>query len=109
MTKELWNPGTLLKTSGYFWKTFALHTAVKLDIFTALGENEAGADDVSSSLKADRRAVGMLLNALAAMGLIKKTGDTYANTDASRSFRGRDRRTTRLDAGILGGCPYDLQ
>ena len=31
-----WNPGTLLETSGYYWKTCTLHTGVKLDIFTVI-------------------------------------------------------------------------
>jgi hypothetical protein len=32
------NPGELLEISGYFWKTCALHAAVKLDVFTVIGE-----------------------------------------------------------------------
>ena len=38
MTKQEWNPGLLLKLSGSYWQTCALHTAVKLDLFTAIGQ-----------------------------------------------------------------------
>jgi hypothetical protein len=38
MNTQQWHPGTLLELSGYFWKTCTLHAAVKLDVFTAVGD-----------------------------------------------------------------------
>ena len=32
------NPGELLELSGAFWQTCVLHAAVKLDVFTAIGD-----------------------------------------------------------------------
>ena len=37
MTEQEWNPGILLKLSGSYWQTCALHTAVKLGIFSIAG------------------------------------------------------------------------
>jgi hypothetical protein len=37
MANLKWNPGKLIELSGYFWKTCTLHAAVKLDVFTCLG------------------------------------------------------------------------
>ncbi len=83
MEKPQWHPGTLLETSGYFWKTCTLHAGVSLDVFTALGGNERTAEQVAESIDADPRATGMLLNALSAMDLLVKSGKTYANTPES--------------------------
>ena len=34
MANLKWNPGKLIELSGYFWRIFTLHAAVKLDVFT---------------------------------------------------------------------------
>ena len=40
MDTPQWNAGTLLELSGAYWKTCALHGAVKLDLFTSLGTEQ---------------------------------------------------------------------
>ena len=60
-------------------------TALELDIFTAVGEG-ANAEQIGTSIHANARAVGMLLNALVALGLLSKTGDDYKNTPESARF-----------------------
>ena len=63
-----------------------LLTALELDIFTAVGEG-ATAEQIGTKIHANARAVGMLLNALVALGLLSKSGDEYKNTpDATRYF-----------------------
>ena len=74
MKKRIWNPGELLATSGYYWQTCTLHAAVKIDLFTAVGNEMRTAEDVAAHLKTDPRATGMLLDALSAMGLLEKNG-----------------------------------
>lgn len=81
-----WNPGRLLQTSGSYWPACALHAAVKLGVFSALGNTELTGKEIAEELGADERAMTMLLNALTAMHLLSKTGDRYCNTTASRSF-----------------------
>lgn len=77
---DVWNIKKLLETSGYYWKTCTLHTGVRLDVFTLIGEQPKDAAAICRDLGGDRRAVSTLLNALSAMGLLAKDGESYANT-----------------------------
>ncbi|SMC82595.1 Dimerisation domain-containing protein [Desulfocicer vacuolatum DSM 3385] len=90
MQKEHLNPSKLLSLSGAYWETCALHGAVKLDIFTAMGHKETTALDVAKKIHAEPRAVAMLLNALCAMELIKKKGEHYTQTPMSTTFLCKD-------------------
>jgi predicted O-methyltransferase YrrM len=86
MSESVWNAETLLKTSGVYWEACTLHAGVKLGIFTHLGDAHCTAKDIATKIGADERAVTMLLNALAAMGLLSKEDDLYGNTTASKTF-----------------------
>ncbi len=84
-TQEL-NPGNLLKTSGSYWEACTLHAGVKLDVFTRIGEKKLSGKRVAEELNGDERGVEMLLNALAAMELLEKHDEAYANTPMSTTF-----------------------
>ena len=84
-----WTPGTLLKLSGSYWQTCTLHAAVKLDLFTQMGSEPVLGPDLAKTLCLDTRGIVTLLNALAAMNLLDKTGDTYACTQPARQFLSR--------------------
>jgi SAM-dependent methyltransferase len=84
--KQEINPGSLLEISGSYWKTCTLHTAVKLDIFTIIGDSRLKSKEVSDMLHGNQRSVEMLLNALSAMNLLGKTDNTYSNTPISQAF-----------------------
>ncbi len=60
-------------------------TALELDIFTAVGDR-ANADQIGTRIHVNARAVGMLLNALVALGLLSKSGDDYKNIPESARF-----------------------
>jgi len=121
MDEMKWNPGTLMAMSGYYWKTCTLHAAVKLDVFTVIGEACLTAGEISEALQADERALTMLLNALAAMELLVKTDAGYANSSAGRLFLSKDApgyigymikhhqnlvdSWMRLDEAIIKGVP----
>jgi len=60
-------------------------TALELDIFTAVGDG-GNAEQIGRKINANARSVGMLLNALAALGLLSKSGDDYKNTPESARF-----------------------
>ncbi len=62
-----------------------LLTALEFDIFTAVGDG-ATAEQIGTKVHANARAVGMLLNALVALGLLSKNGDDYKNTPESARF-----------------------
>lgn len=86
MHEESWNAEKLLRTSGAYWESCTLHTAVALGIFSLLGNEYLEAEDLAQKTNASTRAMIMLLNALAAMGLLIKTGERYANTAAANTF-----------------------
>ncbi len=86
MVETAVHPGRLLAISGGYWESSALHAAVKLDVFSAIGEAASSAADVAHKVGADPRATAMLLNALAAMGLIAKSGEAFRNTEESCRF-----------------------
>jgi SAM-dependent methyltransferase len=88
-TKD-WHPGTLLALSGYYWKTCTLHAAVKLDIFTLIGNDTLTALEIAQKTGWDARGTTMLLDALAAMALLTKTSSGYANTQAAADFLSKD-------------------
>jgi O-methyltransferase/methyltransferase family protein len=64
----------------------AIQTALKLGIFEHLVPGRAGADALALALKVDRRAVGVLADALTALGLLNKKEHQYGLTEASRGF-----------------------
>ncbi len=86
MAARQWTPGELLEVSGFFWKTAVLHTAVKLDVFTGIGDGQVSAIELSQQLKADRNGVTRLLDALVAMELLVKIDGNYVNSDSSQTF-----------------------
>lgn len=81
-----WHPGTLLEMSGFYWQTCTLHAGVKLDLFTLIGEDTLTCDMLLQRIEADKEGLSRLLDALAAMQLLSKKGDTYRNTEASLTF-----------------------
>ncbi|EMS78968.1 methyltransferase [Desulfotignum phosphitoxidans] len=85
-----WHPGTLLELSGYYWKTCTLHAAVKLDIFTLIGNDILTAREIAQKTGWDDRGTTMLLDALAAMALLTRTASGYANTPAANRFLSKD-------------------
>ena len=90
MPSREWDPGQLLEISGFFWKTCALHTAVKMDVFTAIGDGKLTASDVAQKLDGSVDGVERLLTALVAMELLEKSDDTYANTPSGRTLLAKD-------------------
>jgi SAM-dependent methyltransferase len=115
------NPGELLEISGYFWKTCALQAAVKLDVFTAIGDAQLTGKEVSQKLSGSQRGVERLLNGLTAMELLVKADGKYANSPAGKTFLAKDSAKyighiimhhhhlleswSQLDQAVLSGRP----
>jgi hypothetical protein len=85
-----WNPGTLLQVSGSYWQACTLHAGVKLDLFSILSKAPGTAAHLADELKADMRGLTMLLDALAAMRLLDKRGESFQVTDAAALFLSRE-------------------
>ena len=90
MGKQEWNPGRLLQLSGQYWATCTLHAAVKLDVFTAIGDRQLSSDDIAQKRNVSKEGITRLLNALTAMNLIEKTDDKFSNTRAGKIFLSKD-------------------
>lgn len=71
---------------GYYWETKILLTAVTLDVFSALEGGSCTVGEATRRIGADERALGLLLNALVALGLLTKEGERFANTDSASSY-----------------------
>lgn len=87
---EKMNPGRLMGISGSYWMTCTLHAAVKLDVFSAIGNAGKSAASLADELGAEPGGLARLLNALCAMDLLEKNGDIYTNTPESRTFLVKD-------------------
>ena len=90
MTARNWNPGELLEVSGFFWKTCTLHAAVKIGVFTVIGDAERTAADIAREVDGATRSVVRLLDALVAFELLAKKGEFYSNTAFGREFLCKD-------------------
>jgi hypothetical protein len=90
MNETQWNPGRLLELSGAYWKTCTLHAAVRLELFTAIGDGALSSRAVADKLACDHRGIERLLDAVTALGLLAKTDGNYRNTAAARKFLCKD-------------------
>lgn len=61
-----------------------LWTALKLGLFTALVDREKEISEIASSTACSPRGVRMVLDCMAAMGLLEKKGETYGLNDLSQ-------------------------
>ena len=68
-----------------FMSSRALLTALELDIFTAIGDGGT-AMQIAGKVQCAVRSTEMLLNALVALKLLGKSGDTFTNTSVSARF-----------------------
>ncbi|HVP38197.1 MAG TPA: methyltransferase [Candidatus Saccharimonadales bacterium] len=65
-----------------FQASRVLLTGIELDVFQAVGAGATSAE-VAQLARTDPRATGVLLDALAALGLLSKQGDVYHNTEVA--------------------------
>jgi hypothetical protein len=90
MEKQEWNPGRLLQLSCQYWATCTLHAAVKLDVFTAIGDRQLSSEDIAQKRNVNKEGITRLLNALSAMNLIENSDEKFSNTHAGKIFLSKD-------------------
>jgi (2Fe-2S) ferredoxin/2-polyprenyl-3-methyl-5-hydroxy-6-metoxy-1,4-benzoquinol methylase/DNA-binding CsgD family transcriptional regulator len=78
-------PDELNQTLRAYMESRALLTALELDIFTAVGSG-ATAAEVAQKISTHPRATEMLLNALAAMGMLTKQQGVFRDTAMTARF-----------------------
>lgn len=78
-----WSVAELLNVSSGYWKGCTLQAAVRLDLFTHIGDGALSCDEVADLAQTDNRATEMLLDALAALKLLEKAEFRYTNTSFS--------------------------
>ena len=78
--QKTWTIPELFQLSGGYWAACTLHAGVCLDVFTPLAADARTAKELAAELGANARGLAMLLDALAAMGLLEKQGETYRAT-----------------------------
>lgn len=85
MTND-WNIGTLLSVSSAYWQGCTLQAGVRLEIFSHIGRHSLSATEIAVKAETDERATELILNALAAIGLIDKKASLYTNTQFAETF-----------------------
>lgn len=84
-----WSTGELLRVSSAYWRGCALQAGVRLDVFSVIGDRCLSLADVAQRTGADVRGTEYLLDALAAMGLLRKDDTGYANSAAALELLSR--------------------
>jgi SAM-dependent methyltransferase len=121
MKESPWTKPALFETSGGYWKTCALHTGVKLELFTVISGEKMDAGTVAERIGGNTYGVETLLNALCAMDLLTKEKGLYANTDFALKYLVRESPDyagfiimhhhhlmdswNRMDESVLSGKP----
>ena len=90
MVDQNLNPEKILRISGAYWQSCALHAAVKLNLFTIIGDQPTTAAKAAEKIGADPRSVEVLLNAMAALEFVEKRNGEFRNTKLSAKFLCRD-------------------
>ncbi len=81
-----WSRGELLGVSSAYWRGCALQAGVRLQIFSWIREDTLTSEEVADGIGADKRATGLLLDALAAMGFLQKEQGRFRNSEVAREM-----------------------
>ena len=81
-----WDAASLLRVSGAYWTSCAIHSGVEIGIFSALHDAAMRPEELANSLGCEARGLDCLLAALAALGLLQKQDDWYALVPAARQY-----------------------
>ncbi len=70
---------------GYYWETKILLTAVKLDVFSVLAQQERTVEQIATDLKGNPRVLEFLLNALVAMRVLTVDQGQFSNSKVAET------------------------
>lgn len=83
------SPALFFDTINAYQKSAALKAAIDLDLFTAMADAPATAEEVASRCDASPRGVRILCDYLTILGFLVKSDDRYALTPDSATFLSR--------------------
>jgi O-methyltransferase domain/Dimerisation domain len=93
MTSEQITPDPIMRLGLAFWGSKALLSAVELDVFTTLAQGPLTAEALTAKLGLQPRGTTDWLDALVSLGMLERTVDEYANTEATGLFLDRTKPT----------------
>lgn len=93
------NPGNILQIGMGFWASKTLLSAVEMGVFTELASGPEEFGRLSGRLGLHPRAARDFLDALVALGMLQRSGETYSNTQDADIFL--DRHKPSYVGGIL--------
>ncbi len=79
-------PEDIKKLAYAFQQSRILLTAIELKIFTTLEKHMLTSNEVAEKLNTDPRATDRLMNALCAMGLLKKIHNKFYNSESANNY-----------------------
>jgi hypothetical protein len=74
------NPGHIFETGFAFWGAKVLLSAVELGVFTELAKGPLPLDTLRQRVGLHQRSARDFFDALVALGMLQREGDTYSNT-----------------------------
>lgn len=80
------SPQLFFQTINAYQRTEALKAAIELEVFTAIGEGNATADEIAKRCGASERGVRILCDFLCVMGFLGKDGNRYSATPDTAMF-----------------------
>ncbi len=86
MKNQIKSPDELMKLATAFRQSRIVLTAFELGIFTILAEDKKTSAQVARAVGADPRGTDRLMNALCALGLLRKTGGFFSNNPFSSRY-----------------------
>ncbi len=86
MSGQAPDPAPLMALATSYWGSQALFAAVELGVFARLAKGPASAEQVAAAAGTRPRPTRLLLNALAALGLVREQQGTFTNTPVAAAF-----------------------
>ena len=97
-TRREFSAEEILETASGYQKSRIILTAFELDVFTVIGKDSLSSEEIARAIQAKPRSTDRLLNALCAVGLLRKERGLFSNTPASLRYlvRGGEGYLSRL-------------
>src|SRR5215218_4024046 len=83
------SPSLFFDTVNSYQKTAAIKAAIELDLFTALADSPATADELASRCNATARGIRIMADYLTILGFLEKQNEQYQLTPDSAAFLSR--------------------